>query len=74
MSVVSYKRISNTFLETEINREIIVKDTIPLANRAEREAIPAIEFDNVYFSYNTNDASPYVIESLSFKVMPQEKV
>jgi len=73
-SIVSYKRLENTFLETERNRDIIVNGIIPTANYAGLETQTAIEFDDVTFSYCTTDYSPNVIESLSFKVMRGEKV
>ena len=73
-SIVSYKRLENTFLETERNRDIIVNGIIPTANYAGLETQTAIEFDDVTFSYCTTDYSPNVIESLSFKVMQGEKV
>jgi len=74
MSIVSYKRLENTFLETEQNRDIVVNGIIPTANYADLETQTAIEFEDVTFSYCTTDYSPNVIEALSFKVMRGEKV
>lgn len=74
MSIVSYKKLTNTFLETERNRDIIVNDIVPTANCAGLETNTAIEFDDVTFSYCATDSSPNVIESMSFKVMRGEKV
>ena len=74
MSIVSYKKLANTFLETERNRDIIVNDIVPTANCAGLETNTAIEFDDVTFSYCATDSSPNVIESMSFKVMRGEKV
>ena len=74
MSLVSYKKLTNTFLETERNRDIIINDIVPTANCAGLETNTAIEFDDVTFSYCATDSSPNVIESMSFKVMRGEKV
>ena len=74
MSLVSYKKLTNTFLETERNRDIIVNDIVPTENYAGLETNTAIEFDDVTFSYCATDSSPNVIESMSFKVMRGEKV
>ena len=74
MSIVSYKKLANTFLETERNRDIIINDIVPTANYAGLETHTAIEFDDVTFSYCATDSSPNVIESMSFKVMRGEKV
>ena len=74
MSIVSYKKLTNTFLETERNRDIIVNDIVPTANCAGLETNTAIEFDDVTFSYCATDSSPNIIESMSFKVMRGEKV
>jgi len=74
MSIVSYKKLTNTFLETERNRDIIVNDIVPTENYAGLETNTAIEFDDVTFSYCATDSSPNVIESMSFKVMRGEKV
>ena len=74
MSLVSYKRLENTLLETERNKDIIVNDNIPTANYAGLETQTAIEFDDVTFSYGATDSIPNVINSLSFKVRRGEKV
>ncbi|HRD00936.1 ABC transporter ATP-binding protein [Patescibacteria group bacterium] len=74
MSIVSYKKLANTFLETERNRDIIINDIVPTANYAGLETHTAIEFDDVTFSYCATDSSPNIIESMSFKVMRGEKV
>ncbi|HCX60029.1 MAG TPA: hypothetical protein DG355_05135 [Candidatus Cloacimonas sp.] len=74
MSVVSYKRLTNTFLDTERNRDIVVNDVIPSAKYTDAEALTAIEFDDVSFSYYATGSSSNVIESMSFKVMRGEKV
>ncbi|HPK60707.1 MAG TPA: ABC transporter ATP-binding protein [Candidatus Cloacimonas sp.] len=74
MSLVSYRRLENTLLETERNKDIIVNDNIPTANYAGLETQTAIEFDDVTFSYGATDSIPNVINSLSFKVRRGEKV
>lgn len=74
MSLVSYKKLTNTFLDTERNRDIVVNDIIPIAKCSDTEALAAIEFDDVSFSYCATDSSSNVIESMSFKVMRGEKV
>ena len=74
MSIVSYKKLTNTFLETEKNRDIIVNAMVPVTNCVDFEALTAVEFDDVSFSYGATDTSPNVIESLSFKVLRGEKV
>ena len=49
MSIVSYKRLSNTLLDTERYRDITVTNIIPKAHNVELEQLPVLEFNEVFF-------------------------
>jgi len=74
MSIVSYKRLSNTLLDTERYRDITVTNIIPKAHNVELEQLPVLEFNEVSFGYDSPASRANIIESLCFEVMRGEKV
>lgn len=74
VSIVSYKKLSGTFLETERNTEIGISARNTLVDNSKDEDGTIIEFDNVCFKYNASESSPSIIKLLSFKVLREEKL
>lgn len=74
MSIVSYKKLSKAFQETSENRDIASDESLSHEDYLDFAEPVAIEFDAVSFRYDAGDKSTNVLESMSFKLMHQEKV
>ena len=73
LSLVSYRKLAQTFNEAEENRDYSLNGQHIPEIGDKNEAICLVEFAEVCFSYNSGDRST-IIDNLSFKVFRGEKL